>query len=53
MTETLLLTRRDVVELLPMSDCIQAVCDIFGPANFWTVIKQAEEDKNAATLTPS
>lgn len=26
------------------SDRAQAVCDIFGPANFWTVIKQAEAD---------
>lgn len=26
------------------SDRVQAVCDIFGPANFWTVIKQAEAD---------
>lgn len=28
------------------SDRVQAVCDIFGPADFWTVITQAEEDKN-------
>jgi acetyl esterase/lipase len=28
------------------SDRVQAVCDVFGPADFWTVIKQAEEDKN-------
>jgi acetyl esterase/lipase len=28
------------------SDRVQAVCDIFGPTNFWTVVKQAEEDKN-------
>lgn len=27
------------------SDQVQAVCDIFGPADFWTVIKQSEEDK--------
>jgi acetyl esterase/lipase len=26
------------------SDRVQAVCDIFGPADFWTVIKQADED---------
>lgn len=28
------------------SDRVQAVCDIFGPTDFWTVISQAEEDKN-------
>jgi acetyl esterase/lipase len=28
------------------SDRVQAVCDIFGPADFWTVVKQADEDKN-------
>jgi acetyl esterase/lipase len=28
------------------SDRVQAVCDIFGPTNFWTVITQADEDKN-------
>src|SRR5688572_11393186 len=28
------------------SDRVQCVCDIFGPANFWTVITQADEDKN-------
>jgi len=28
------------------SDRVQAVCDIFGPTDFWSVIKQAEEDKN-------
>ncbi len=27
------------------SDRVQAVCDIYGPTNFWTVIKQAEDDK--------
>jgi acetyl esterase/lipase len=27
------------------SDRVQAVCDLFGPADFWTVIKQAAEDK--------
>lgn len=31
------------------SDRVQAVCDIFGPTNFWTVIAQAEEDKNVKT----
>jgi acetyl esterase/lipase len=29
---------------------VQAVCDIFGPANFWTVVKQAEEDKNVKNI---
>ncbi len=28
----------------------QAVCDIFGPADFWTVIKQADEDKNIKNI---
>jgi acetyl esterase/lipase len=32
------------------SDRVQAVCDIFGPANFWTVVKQAEEDKNVKNI---
>lgn len=32
------------------SDRVQAVCDIFGPTNFWTVIKQAEEDKNVKNI---
>jgi acetyl esterase/lipase len=32
------------------SDRVQAVCDIFGPADFWTVIKQAEEDKNVKNI---
>jgi acetyl esterase/lipase len=27
------------------SDRVQAVCDIFGPTDFWTVVSQAEEDK--------
>ncbi|HLJ94373.1 MAG TPA: alpha/beta hydrolase [Gemmataceae bacterium] len=27
------------------SDRVQAVCDLFGPADFWTVMKQAAEDK--------
>src|SRR5262249_27137576 len=26
------------------SDRVQAVCDLFGPTNFWTVIKQAADD---------
>lgn len=28
------------------SDRVQAVCDVFGPANFWTVVAQANDDKN-------
>jgi acetyl esterase/lipase len=32
------------------SDRVQAVCDIFGPADFWTVVKQAEEDKNVKNI---
>lgn len=32
------------------SDRVQAVCDIFGPANFWTVIKQAEADKDTVNI---
>ncbi len=32
------------------SDRVQAVCDVFGPANFWTVIRQAEEDKNVKNI---
>lgn len=32
------------------SDRVQAVCDIFGPTNFWTVIKQADEDKNVKNI---
>lgn len=32
------------------SDRVQAVCDIFGPTNFWTVVKQADEDKNAKSI---
>lgn len=28
------------------SDRVQAVCDIFGPADFTTVVRQASEDKN-------
>ncbi|WP_425614375.1 alpha/beta hydrolase fold domain-containing protein [Anatilimnocola sp. NA78] len=27
------------------SDRVQAVCDVFGPTNFWTVIAQAEDDE--------
>lgn len=32
------------------SDRVQAVCDIFGPSNFGTVMKQAEEDKNIRNI---
>lgn len=31
---------------LDQSDRVQAVCDIFGPTDFWTVISQADEDKD-------
>jgi acetyl esterase/lipase len=32
------------------SDRVQAVCDIFGPTDFWTVMKQSDEDKNVKTI---
>ncbi|MDX1945041.1 MAG: alpha/beta hydrolase [Pirellulaceae bacterium] len=32
------------------SDRVQAVCDIYGPTNFWTVVKQADEDKNVKNI---
>lgn len=32
------------------SDRVQAVCDIFGPTNFWTVVKQANEDPNVKNI---
>jgi acetyl esterase/lipase len=32
------------------SDRVQAVCDIFGPTDFWTVIAQADEDKNVKNI---
>ncbi len=32
------------------SDRVQAVCDLFGPADFYTVITQANEDKNAKSI---
>jgi acetyl esterase/lipase len=32
------------------SDRVQCVCDIFGPTDFNTVIKQAEEDKNVKNI---
>lgn len=35
---------------LDQSDRVQAVCDIFGPTNFWTVIAQAEADPNVRNI---
>lgn len=32
------------------SDRVQAVCDIFGPTDFWTVITQADENKNVKNI---
>ncbi|MBM3871886.1 MAG: alpha/beta hydrolase [Verrucomicrobia bacterium] len=32
------------------SDRVQAVCDIFGPADFTTVVQQAEADKNVRNI---
>ena len=32
------------------SDRVHAVCDIFGPADFTTVVKQAAEDKNVKNI---
>lgn len=32
------------------SDRVQAVCDIFGPTNFWSVIKQSNDDKNVKNV---
>lgn len=32
------------------SDRVQAVCDIFGPTDFWTVIQQAEADPNVKNV---
>lgn len=32
------------------SDRVQAVCDIFGPTDFWTVITQADADKNVKNI---
>jgi acetyl esterase/lipase len=31
-------------------DRVQAVCDLFGPADFWTVVTQANEDKNVKNI---
>ena len=42
---------------LDYSDRVQAVCDIYGPADFSTVVQQAAEDKNVKNIfqfnTPS
>jgi acetyl esterase/lipase len=35
---------------LDQSDQVQAVCDVFGPTNFWTVVKQADDDKNVKNI---
>jgi len=35
---------------LEQSDRVQAVCDIFGPADFTTVVQQAEADKNVRNI---
>ena len=32
------------------SDRVQAVCDIYGPADFWTVVSQADDDKNVKNI---
>lgn len=32
------------------SDRVQAVCDIYGPTDFWTVVAQAEEDKTVRNV---
>ena len=32
------------------SDRVQAVCDIFGPTDFWTVVAQADEDKDVKNV---
>jgi acetyl esterase/lipase len=32
------------------SDRVQAVCDVFGPTNFWTVVTQADEDKTVKNI---
>lgn len=32
------------------SDRVQAVCDIFGPTDFWTVVTQADADKNVKNI---
>ena len=35
---------------LDQSDCVQCVCDIFGPANFATVMQQAAADSNVRNI---
>jgi acetyl esterase/lipase len=32
------------------SDRVQAICDVYGPSDFWTVVKQADEDKNVKNI---
>ena len=32
------------------SDRVQAVCDVFGPTDFWTVVQQDKEDKNVKNV---
>ncbi len=32
------------------SDQVQAVCDIYGPTDFWTVVSQADEDENVKNV---
>jgi acetyl esterase/lipase len=32
------------------SDRVQAVCDIFGPSDFWTVVAQADADKDVKNI---
>jgi acetyl esterase/lipase len=32
------------------SDRVQAVCDVFGPADFWTVVKQATQDQTVKNI---
>lgn len=35
---------------LDQSDRVQAVCDIYGPTNFWTVITQAKADQSVNNI---
>jgi hypothetical protein len=37
-------------EFQDQSDDVQCVCDIFGPANFATVMQQAADDKNVRNI---
>jgi acetyl esterase/lipase len=32
------------------SDRVQAVCDFYGPTDFWTIVTQAEQDKNVKNV---